>query len=104
MKRWLHINLKDNSFYQIDCTKITHVYYGGMRSLTIFTANNQFSIEFCWEDCKGFNKYKGYAKEICDFIERGDEDGNIMVVTVGVSKNTIQVTKRDSRYNSINID
>lgn len=49
MNRWLHIDFGDKGFYRIDCTKVTHVHYSGMKTLTIFTMNNQFSFEFKWD-------------------------------------------------------
>ena len=94
MNRWLHLEL-DNGFYRIDCSKVTHVYYGGMKSMAIFTVNNQISFEFCWEDTKGYEKYKEYAKTISDFIEDYDADGNIMRVGAIGKRNLIKVTKRN---------
>ena len=104
MNRWLHINFGDKEFYRIDCTKVTHVHYDGMKTLTIFMIDNQFSFAFRWENCKDHNEYKEYAEEISDFIEGENEDSNLMLVTLAGSKNTIKVTKRDSKHNSINID
>lgn len=104
MNRWLHIDFGDKGFYRIDCRKVTYVHYCGSKSLIIYTVNNQISFEFCWENCKGYNKYKEYAEEISDFIEGGNEDGNVMLVTIANSKNTIKIPKRDSKHNSINID
>lgn len=101
MNRWLHIEL-DNGFYRIDCSKVTHVCYGGMKSIAIFTVNNQISFEFVWEDTRGYEKYKEYAERISDFIERYDADGDIMRVGAIGKRNRIKITKRDDETN-INI-
>lgn len=104
MNRWLHIDFGDKGFYRIDCTKVTHVHYGGAKTLSIYTMNNQLIFEFCWENYKDDSKYKEYAEEISDFIEGGNEDGNVMLVNLAGLKNTIKVTKKDSKHSSINID
>lgn len=104
MSRWLHIEDENDAFFRIDCTKVTYVYYNGFKSLAIFTVNNHIVFEFSSEDGDCYTTCKEYAKEISDFIEGGDEDGNIMLVSVAGKKNTIKVTKRDSKHNSINID